>query len=175
MLRKEIGRFGDGAEDLKPSELADEVPDALKSGCVGIFWHVGSGRFVIRKANVLDDTEAVVELGQEYDDKTNPGDLQIDYDRFHRDIWEEEIRPKTPEWAGFGFDHFSRGRIVFEVQKHKFVIYAPRSKNMTDNVFRFLAEQFQLPCNGFETNMDIYKQKSDMETLDTKNLKQLLR
>jgi hypothetical protein len=173
MLIKEIWRFGDSAENLKPSDLKDEVPDALKGSCVGFFWHVGGGRWIIRKANVLDNAEAIVELGQDYDDKTNPGDLQIDYNRFHRDIWDEEIRPKTQEWAAFGFDHFSRGRVVFEVLKHKFVIYAPRSKSMTDSVFRFLAESFQLPEGGWETNTEIYQPKRDLETLGGANMEVL--
>jgi hypothetical protein len=165
MLLNEIGRFGDSIEDLHPSDLADEVPSGLRKGCVGMFWHVGNNKWIIRTAPVLDDTKNAVEMGQNFDEGTNPEDLQIDSYFFHKDVWNSEILPEKPEWKDFGFDHFSRGRVIFEVLKHKFVIYIPKSPDFPQEAVLFLARMFQLPFGSFDTNNEIYKKKKDLESL----------
>lgn len=165
MLLNEIGRFGDRIGNLHPSDLADEVPSNLRKGCVGIFWHVGNNQWIIRAVSVLDNTQNSVEMGQNFDEETNPEDLQIDFNLFHKDVWDSEILPKKPEWRDFGFDYFSRGRVVFEVLKHKFVIYIPKSPNFPPAAILFLARMFQLPSGGFDTNNEIYKKKKDLESL----------
>lgn len=165
MLLKEIGRFGDNIENLQPSDLVDEVPVKFRKGCVGIFWHVGNNKWIIRTAPVLDDTQNAVEMGQNFDEETNPDDLQIDFNLFHKDIWISEILPNKPEWKDFGFDHFSRGRVVFEILKHKFVIYIPKYSDFSQEAVQFLAETFRLPAESFDTNNEIYKKKKDLESL----------
>lgn len=165
LLLKEIGRIGGNIEDLSPSDLSDEVPNHLRKGCVGIFWHVGNNKWIIRKARVLDDTKNTVEMGQNFDEATNPSDLQIDFNIFHKDVWNSEILPKQPDWKDLAFDHYSRGRVVFEVQKHKFVIYIPKSPNFPQEAVQFLAEVFWLPAGSFDINDGIYKMKEDLKSL----------
>jgi hypothetical protein len=168
MLLKDIGRTGGGGvENLRPSDFTDAIPENLKTGCVGIFWHVGNNEWIIRKAQVLDDLQNCVELGQDYDDEENPDDLQIDFNRFHKDIWADEILPKNPKWKEFKFDHFSRGRIVFETLSEKFIIYIPGSPLFTQDSVLYLAGLFSLPQGAFDTNSEIYRMKNDLETLGT--------
>ncbi len=81
MLLQEIGRFRSDIEDIKPSELKDIIPKNVANSYAGIFWHVGEGRFLIQKAKLLDDVYTTVEMGQDYDEKENPEDIQIDYNR----------------------------------------------------------------------------------------------
>jgi len=165
MLLKEIGRFGDSVENLRPSDLIKEIPNNLREGCVGIFWHVGDNQWIIRTSPVLDDTKNTVEMGQNYDEDANPDDLQIDFNSFHKDVWNIEILPKKPEWKDFSFDHYSRGRIVFEILRHKFIIYTPNSTDFSQQAVLFLARMFQLPLGGFDTNNEVYRKKKDLESL----------
>lgn len=165
MLLKEIGRFGDSIENLHPSDLTDEVPSSLRKGHVGIFWHVGNNKWIIRTAPILDDTKNAVEMGQNFDEETNQEDLLIDFNLFHKDVWDSEILSKKPEWKDFSFDHFSRGRVVFEILNHKFVIYIPKSPDFPQEAVLFLAKMFQLPFGSFDTNNEIYKKKRDLESL----------
>jgi hypothetical protein len=171
MLTKEIGRLGSQIENLLPSDLSAVVPNELREGCVGIFWHVGNNRWIIRKAKVLDNSQNCVEMGQEYDENTNPDDLQIDYNFFHKDVWETEIRLDNEEWTNFKYDDFSRGRIVFETLKQKFVIYVPTSMYPAHKAaVLYLAKAFDLSLDGFEVNSNLYKAKKDLDSLNDKAL-----
>lgn len=165
MLINEIGRFGDNIEDILPSQLADEIPPNLKKGKVGIFWHVGDNKWIIVNAPVLDDRQNAVEMGQDYDEDTNPEDIQIDFNSFHKDIWREQIVPKFPEFKDLSFEHFSRGRIIYEVKKQKYSIFLPKIENFPQEAILFLARMFDLPLGGWETNYTIYKKKADAKTL----------
>lgn len=104
-------------------------------------------------------------MGQNFDEETNPEDLQIDFHLFHKDVWDAEILPQKPEWKNLSFDHFSRGRAVYEILKHKFVIYLPRSFVFPQEGLSFLAEAFQLPAGSFAVNDEIYKRKKDWASL----------
>ena len=165
MLINETGRVEDNMDGMKPSDFSLEIPEHLKKSCVGIFWHTGNNQWIIRKAEVLDDSRNAVEMGQDYDEETNPEDLQIDFNSFHKDIWNDEIRSKKQEWEDIEYSYFSRGRIVFAIQKKKFIIYIPNSPYFTGDAVLFLARMFQIPLVSFDTNSKIYKKKKDMESL----------
>ena len=169
MLVEELGRFGDRVEQFKPTDLTEAVPPEWRVGHVGILWHTGGGQWIIRSANVLDDAACSVEMGQNYDPESRPDDLQIDYAPFHNDIWVEEILPNRPEWAGFGVDHFSRGRVVFEVLKGKFTLFVPKTSKFHDAAVQYLAAVFHLPEGSYEVERRIYRGKPDLDTLPTEN------
>lgn len=160
MLLQEIGRFGDNIEELSVMDIKDDIPKELLSSNVGIFWHVGDNQFIIRKCNILDDNNVSVEMGDEYDFQDNPDDIQIDYNHFHKDIWAE-----IKNYNKYSWEHFSRGRILFEVSTGKMVIYAPPIFKAYNNVQNFLCEQFNIPKDRVEFNYTIYKNKQDVLTL----------
>ena len=163
MLLSQIGRFGDGIEGLRPSDIMSGLPTELKVGMVGIFWHIGSGRFLIKKCPVTDDENACVEMGQDYDEDTNPDDIQIDYNHFHKDIWYDEVTEKFPDLKMFSWDHFSRGRIILNVLPEKYGLYLP--VGLTIGQISFLQKQFNLPEGSYEVFDHIYKRKKDMDTV----------
>ena len=165
MLLSEIGRFGDGIEGLKPSEIISGLPDSLKHGTVGIFWHIGDGRFIIKNALVSDDVNACVEMGQDYDGETNPDDIQIDLNLFHKDIWYDEVAVRFPELREYAWDHFSRGRIILNVLPEKYGLYVPKAAEFTDAHALFLAKEFNIPLDAYEVFDHIYKRKKDMASL----------
>lgn len=165
MLLSEIGRFGDSIEGLKPSDIMSGLPENLKRGMVGIFWHIGNGKFLIKNCSVIDDENACVEMGQDYDEETNPDDIQIDYNRFHKDIWNDEVVIKFPELNEFSWDHFSRGRIILDVLPEKYGLYVPKSDNITVGHICFLLKEFKLFDCSYEVFDHIYKRKKDMDTL----------
>lgn len=173
MLLQEIGRFGDNIEGLKPTDLMEAVPEQAKSGNVGIYWHVGKGQFLIFRANVLDNTLVGVEPGQDYDEESNPEDIQLDFNRFHKEIWGEQVTPKVPEWKDFTFDHFSRGRVIFEAKKQKFVCYTPNSSEFKySEVSEFLRKAFNIPKDYWEMSYTIYRAKKDAPSMVNTYLKQ---
>lgn len=165
MLIKGLGRVEGTVEDLRPVELKSLIPHELQNSFIGIYWHVGEGKFIVYKASLLDENFAVVEMGQDYDDVNNNDDLQIDYNVFHMDIWYEDVVKKYPEFAGCEFDYFSRGRILYEVQKKKFVIYGSKQLLNSAKVVEFLTQEFALPKGGFIVNDKIYKDKDDARSL----------
>ena len=165
MLLSEIGRFGDSIEGLKPSEIMSGLPENLKQGTVGIFWHIGNGRFLIKKCPVTDDENACVEMGQDYDEDTNPDDIQIDYNQFHKDIWYDEVVKKFPEFKEHGWDHFSRGRVILNVLPEKYGLYVPKSSELTIGHICFLLREFCIIDIPYEVFDHIYKRKKDMDTL----------
>lgn len=169
MLVEELGRFGDRVERFKPTDFTQAVPPELRGGHVGILWHTGNGQWIIRSANVLNDSACSVEMGQNYDRKKNPGDLQIDYAPFHNDIWVKQILPNRPEWFGFGVDHFSRGRVILELSTGKFIMFVPKTPKFHDGAVQYLAHVFHLPEGGYEVERKIYRGKSDLDTLPTGN------
>lgn len=169
MLAEELGRFGDRVEQFRPTDLTEAVPPALRGGRVGLLWHTGHGQWIIRSANVLDDAACAVEMGQDYDAQERPEDLQIDYAPFHNDVWVEEILPRRPAWAGFGVDHFSRGRVVFEVLKGKFTLFVPKTLRCHDNAVGYLAAVFHLPAGGYDVEGRIYRWKPDLNTPPAEN------
>ena len=79
MLIKGLGRVKGTVEDLQPVTLKQLIPIELLNSFIGIYWHVGKGKFIIYKAPLLDAKYAVVEMGQDYDEQSNTDDLQIDY------------------------------------------------------------------------------------------------
>lgn len=91
MLIKGLGRVEGTVEDLQPVNLKQLIPIELLNSFIGIYWHVGKGKFIIYKAPLLDAKYAVVEMGQDYDEQSNTDDLQIDYNVFHMDIWYEDV------------------------------------------------------------------------------------
>lgn len=165
MLLSEIGRFGDGIEGMKPSDITAGLSENLKRGAVGIFWHVGNGSFLIKKCSVTDDENACVEMGQDYDEDTNPDDIQIDYDRFHKDIWNDEVTNKFPELKDFSWDHFSRGRVILNVLPEKYGLYVPKSPELAKEHIGFLLREFSIADCPYEVFDHIYKRKKDMATL----------
>ena len=104
-------------------------------------------------------------MGQDYDEQSNTDDLQIDYNVFHMDIWYEDVLKKYPEFTGCEFDYFSRGRILYEVQQKKFVIYGSKRLLNSAKVVEFLAREFMLPKGGFLVNDKIYKDKDDVRSV----------
>ena len=152
MLIKGLGRVEGTVEDLQPVTLKQLIPLDLLDSFIGIYWHVGKGKFIIYKAPLLDAKYAVVEMGQDYDEQSNTDDLQIDYNVFHMDIWYEDVLKKYPEFTGCEFDYFSRGRILYEVQQRKFVIYGSKKLLNSAKAVEFLAQEFstnaarQKPC-----------------------------
>lgn len=94
MLIKGLGRIEGTVEDLQPVTLKQLIPIELLNSFIGIYWHVGKGKFIIYKAPLLDAKYAVVEMGQDYDEQSNTDDLQIDYNIFHMDIWYEDVLKK---------------------------------------------------------------------------------
>lgn len=164
MLIKEIGRFGDGIYNIKPTDLADKIPEELKNSYIGFFWHIGGNRWIIRKANVLDNSLCAVEMGQNYDDIKKPDDLQIEYALFHKDVWEAEIRTHS-DYKDFDFDYFSRGRVVYEFLDKKYTIFVPNGFQHNKGVISFLVKTFNLPYNGYRVNSSIYKKKKDFQSL----------
>ena len=94
MLIKGLGRVEGTVEDLQPVTLKQLIPLDLLDSFIGIYWHVGKGKFIIYKAPLLDAKYAVVEMGQDYDEQSNTDDLQIDYNVFHMDIWDEDVLKK---------------------------------------------------------------------------------
>ena len=94
MLIKGLGRVEGTVEDLQPVTLKQLIPIELLNSFIGIYWHVGKGKFIIYKAPLLDAKYAVVEMGQDYDEQSNTDDLQIDYNIFHMDIWYEDVLKK---------------------------------------------------------------------------------
>ena len=94
MLIKGLGRVEGTVEDLQPVTLKQLIPLDLLDSFIGIYWHVGKGKFIIYKAPLLDAKYAVVEMGQDYDEQSNTDDLQIDYNVFHMDIWYEDVLKK---------------------------------------------------------------------------------
>ena len=165
MLLSEIGRFGDGIEGLKPSDIVSGLSENVRRGMVGVFWHIGNGKFLIKKCPVTDDENACVEMGQDYDEDTNPDDIQIDYNHFHKDIWHDEVVNKFPELKDFSWDHFSRGRIILNVLPEKYGLYIPKSPNITIAHIRFLLKEFELTDCPYEVFDYIYKRKKDMDSL----------
>lgn len=165
MLLSEIGRFGDSIEGLKPSEIMSGLPENLKQGTVGIFWHIGNGRFLIKKCPVTDDEKACVEMGQDYDENANPDDIQIDYNQFHKDIWYDEVVKKFPELKEHGWDHFSRGRVILNILPEKYGLYVPKSSELTIGHICFLLKEFCLTNCPYEVFDHIYKRKKDMDTI----------
>lgn len=165
MLIKGLGRVEGTVEDLQPVTLKQLIPIELLNSFIGIYWHVGKGKFIIYKAPLLDAKYAVVEMGQDYDEQSNTDDLQIDYNIFHMDIWYEDVLKKYPEFTGCEFDYFSRGRILYEVQQKKFVIYGSKRLLNSAKVVEFLAQEFALPEGGFLINDKIYKDKDDVRSL----------
>ena len=163
MLLSEIGRFGDGIEGLKPSDIMSGLPSELKRGMVGIFWHIGNGKFLIKKCPVTDDENACVEMGQDYDEDTNPDDIQIDFNHFHKDIWYDEVAVKFPELREFSWDHFSRGRVILNVLPEKYGLYIPVGLNVGQ--ISFLKKEFNISDDSSEVFDHIYKRKKDMDTL----------
>ena len=166
MLIKGLGRVEGTVEDLQPAELKGLIPTGLLNSFIGIYWHVGKGKFIVYKAPLLDEKYAVVEMGQDYDELTNSDDLQIDYNIFHMDIWYDDVLKKYPEFIGCEFDYFSRGRILYEVQKQKFVIYGSKQLLNSAKVVEFLAQEFALPEGGFIVNDKIYKDKDDVRSME---------
>lgn len=165
MLIKGLGRVEGTVEDLQPVNLKQLIPIELLNSFIGIYWHVGKGKFIIYKALLLDAKYAVVEMGQDYDEQSNTDDLQIDYNIFHMDIWYEDVLKKYPEFIGCEFDYFSRGRILYEVQQKKFVIYGSKRLLNSAKVVEFLAREFMLPKGGFLVNDKIYKDKDDVRSV----------
>lgn len=165
MLIKGLGRVEGTVEDLQPVTLKQLIPIELLNSFIGIYWHVGKGKFIIYKAPLLDAKYAVVEMGQDYDEQSNTDDLQIDYNVFHMDIWYEDVLKKYPEFTGYEFDYFSRGRILYEVQQRKFVIYGSKKLLNSAKAVEFLAQEFALPEGGFLVNDKIYKDKDDVRSL----------
>ena len=165
MLLSEIGRFGDGIEGLKPSDIMSGLPENLKQGTVGIFWHIGNGKFLIKKCPVTDDENACVEMGQDYDEDTNPDDIQIDCNHFHKDIWTDEVIKKFPELKDYSWDHFSRGRIILNVLPEKYGLYVPKCPEWSVGRISFLLKEFNLYNCPYEVFDHIYKRKKDMDTL----------
>lgn len=165
MLIKGLGRVEGTIEDLQPVTLKQLIPLDLLDSFIGIYWHVGKGKFIIYKAPLLDAKYAVVEMGQDYDEQSNTDDLQIDYNVFHMDIWYEDVLKKYPEFIGCEFDYFSRGRILYEVQQKKFVIYGSKMLLNSAKVVEFLAREFMLPKGGFLVNDKIYKDKDDVRSV----------
>jgi len=160
MLINEIGRFGDNVEDIKPMDLINEIPPSLHGGRIGIFWHLGDNKWVIKTAGLFSK-EAVVEMGQDYDFEDNPDDLQIDLDVFHKDFW-ENVKSKNPELSDYKFDHFSRGRVLYEVKNAKFKIFIPdRLKSSVKD----LAKWFNLNAGQFDVDTVIYKAKPDVNSV----------
>ena len=167
MLILEIGRFGDNVEDLKPSDFKDVIPQPLRKSNVGIFWHIKDNQYIVLSTNVLDDTLACVEMGQDYDFEANPDDLQIDYNLFHKEVWGTLVTVEHPELALYEYDTFSRGRILYETQKEKFTIFGPKDIVSHKNVVDFLANQFNIPAGQYNVNSTIYKNKKDVKTIDS--------
>jgi hypothetical protein len=165
MLIKGLGRVEGTVEDLQPVNLKQLIPIELLNSFIGIYWHVGKGKFIIYKAPLLDAKYAVVEMGQDYDEQSNTDDLQIDYNVFHMDIWYEDVLKKYTEFTGCEFDYFSRGRILYEVQQRKFVIYVSKKLLNSAKAVEFLAQEFALPEGGFLVNDKIYKDKDDVRSL----------
>lgn len=159
----EIGRFGNSIEGKKPSDMAEFIPIKLINSCVGIFWHIGNDRFLIGKANVIDDIQADVTDG---DVDLPEGSFIIDYNKFHKEIWETKILPDFPEWKneGYSYSHFSRGRIIYDLTTEKFWIYVPR-KNFLHNAALFIANELNIPLGGFKILEKVYAPKGDLETL----------
>lgn len=62
---------------------------------------------------------------------------------------------------------FSRGRILYEVQKKKFVIYGSKKILKSAKVVEFLQKEFALPMGSFLINDKIYKDKEDAESLES--------
>ena len=159
MLLNEIGRFGDNIEDLSPEDLRENIAVKFHGGCVGIFWHIGNNKWIIRKVPLFSE-DAVVEMGQDYDAEENPEDIQIDYGFFHKEVW-LDVGKKHHELAKWRFDHFSRGRILYEVKKEKFMIYMPNGSEF-DAAIPWLAKSFKLVDYGVDRV--IYKRKEDFRT-----------
>ena len=145
MLIKGLGRVKGTVEDLQPVTLKQLIPIELLNSFIGIYWHVGKG--------------------QDYDEQSNTDDLQIDYNVFHMDIWYEDVLKKYPEFTGYEFDYFSRGRILYEVQQRKFVIYGSKKLLNSAKAVEFLAQEFALPEGGSLVNDKIYKDKDDVRSL----------
>lgn len=47
MLIKGLGRVEETVEDLKPIDLQKVIPANLLNSFIGIYWHVGKGRFIV--------------------------------------------------------------------------------------------------------------------------------
>lgn len=58
-----------------------------------------------------------------------------------------------------------RGRILYEVQQKKFVIYGSKRLLNSAKVVEFLAREFMLPKGGFLVNDKIYKDKDDVRSV----------
>ena len=54
MLIKGLGRVEGTVEDLQPVTLKQLIPIELLNSFIGIYWHVGKGKFIIYKAPLLD-------------------------------------------------------------------------------------------------------------------------
>ena len=81
------------------------------------------------------------------------------------DIIARDVLKKYPEFTGCEFDYFSRGRILYEVQQKKFVIYGSKKLLNSAKAVEFLAQEFALPEGGFLVNDKIYKDKDDVRSL----------
>lgn len=164
MLVSELGRFGDNLNTLKPNDLLDVIPVGSREGSIGIFWHIGNNKFIIFTSSVLDPDLACVEMGQDYDDEENPDDLQIDYNLFHKDVWQDIVIKHFPEFRDFKFDHFTRGRILYETQGQHFTIFGSKALLNKANVVDFLSKQFDLVNVPHQMDVRYYKDKQDVKT-----------
>lgn len=53
MLIKGLGRVEGTVEDLQPVNLKQLIPLDLLDSFIGIYWHVGKGKFIIIKLHCL--------------------------------------------------------------------------------------------------------------------------
>src|SRR4051812_26554506 len=106
--------------------MTDGINDSPGTPCVGIFWGLPPEKGE-RRRRIVVDRSAVAEA-ETYGDA-------LTHARGHYEVWEEwqRIGPSgllkqglPPTIAFYEYEHFPRGRVVYNSVAERFVIYADR-------------------------------------------------
>lgn len=159
MILQEIGRFGDSIEELELTDVLDKIPQWAKRSYIGIFWHLGNNEWIIYKARLTDPEFIGVDEGQGYDD--NPEDINLNYNRFHMDVWNEYWKRKD-QYKNVPFDTYSRGRVLFDLLQQKFILYIP---DKLDFAIPQLLTEFNIDNSKVIVDSKIYKAKKDADNV----------
>ena len=144
---------GEQFEDYIPRDSVDiTIPDKLKSSCIGIWWLVGDDLIVF--TDVVDGADNVVEEG------VADGTYQLDYKRFHKDLWVSEgLADKYNQPA---YDFYPRGRVIYSAFDDMFDIYTSKiyEELQSDDFIARLASAFNIPKGSYRA-IHFYKSSAD--------------
>ena len=144
-----VGQFGDNIDRCTVDIV---IPDKLKNSCVGIWWAIGDELIVY--TDIVDGPDNAVEEGD------RDGTYQLDYNKFHKDIWKSEGLDKR--YGQSEYDYYPRGRVIYDTDEAVFDIYTSRryAELQTAEFISEVADAFNIPRGSYNA-VQFYKSSVD--------------